>query len=238
VKREGTVLALAMLYPSLLAYVYFVALAGPAGSPRAVQIAWAGGKAVQLVLPLVWVRYAVGRWPRPARPTGRGLAAGLASGLAVAAAMLLLYFLVLRDHPIFKSAPARVRQKAAEFGLDAPAAFVLFAALIALGHSLLEEYYWRWFIFGRLRCLIPVWAALVLSSATFMAFHVIDLAAFFPGRFLRLALPLAVCVGIGGAAWCWLYQRTGSLYAPWISHMVMDAAIFAVGYDLAFGQPR
>ncbi len=89
-----------------------------------------------------------------------------------------------------------------------------------------------------LRRLVAAWAAALISSLAFMAFHVIDLAMFFPGRFLTLALPLAVCVGIGGAAWCWLYQRTGSLYAPWLSHLVMDAAIFAVGYDLAFVQAR
>jgi membrane protease YdiL (CAAX protease family) len=237
VRREGAVLALAMLYPTLLAYVYFVALAGPSGSPRAVQAAWAGGKAVQLALPLLWVRCADGRWPRPGRLTGRGLAAGLGFGLAVAAAMLLLYLLLLRHHHLFESAPARVRQKAAEFGLDVPAAFVGFAALVAVGHSLLEEYYWRWFAFGRLRRLVPVPAALLLATLAFMAFHVIDLAAFFPGRFLSVALPLAVCVGIGGGAWCWLYQRTGSIYAPWLSHVVMDAAIFAIGYDLVFGEP-
>jgi hypothetical protein len=238
VKREGAVLALAMLYPTLLAYAYFVALAGPSGSPRAVQVVWIGGKAVQLALPLLWIQYAEGRWPRLARPTAGGLAVGLIFGLVVAAAMFLLYFLLLRHHHMFLSASGRVQQKVTEFGLDTPAAFVLFAAFIAVGHSLLEEYYWRWFIFGRLRRLLPVWAAILISSAAFMAFHVIDLAMFFPGRFLTLALPLAACVGVGGAAWCWLYQRTGSLYAPWLSHLVMDAAIFAVGYDLAFVQAR
>jgi membrane protease YdiL (CAAX protease family) len=131
-----------------------------------------------------------------------------------------------------------VQQKVAEFGLNAPAAFAGFAALIAVGHSLLEEYYWRWFIFGRLRRLVAVGTAALISSLAFMAFHVIDLAMLFPGRFLTLAFPLAVCVGIGGAAWCWLYQRTGSLAAPWLSHLIMDAAIFAVGYDLAFVQGR
>jgi membrane protease YdiL (CAAX protease family) len=238
VKREGPALAAAMLYPTLLAYLYIVALPGAGADARAVQATWLGGKALECVLPLLWLRWLDGRWPRPTAPTGRGLVLGLGSGLAIAALMLLLYFGVLRHHHLFSSAPARVHQKVAEFGLDAPAAFLGFAALLSVVHSLLEEYYWRWFVFGRLQRLLPVGAAVLLASAAFMAFHLIDLAAFFPGRFFRLALPLGACVGIGGAGWCFLYRRSGSLYGPWLCHLVLDAALMTIGYDLAFVRPR
>jgi membrane protease YdiL (CAAX protease family) len=226
-----------MLYPALLAYLYIVALPAAGARPWAVQATWVTGKALECLLPLLWLRHADGRWPRPAAPAGRGLAFGLGSGLAVAALMLLLYFAVLREHHLFAAAPARVRQKVAEFGLDTPAAFVGFAALVCVAHSLLEEFYWRWFVFGRLRRLVPALAAGLLSSLAFMAFHLIDLGAFFPGRFLQLALPLGVCVGIGGAGWCWLYQRSGSLYGPWLCHLLIDGALLTVGYDLAFVRP-
>jgi uncharacterized protein len=43
----------------------------------------------------------------------------------------------------------------------------------------------------------------------------------------------SLSVAVGGAFWAWLYQRTGSLYGPWLSHLLVDAAIFLVGYDLA-----
>jgi membrane protease YdiL (CAAX protease family) len=39
-------------------------------------------------------------------------------------------------------------------------------------------------------------------------------------------------VAIGGAFWAWLYNKSGSLYGPWLSHALVDAAIFAIGYDL------
>ena len=233
-RREGLALALAMLYPTLLAWLYIAALPAAGADPRAVQAVWLGGKAVECLLPLLWVRWADGSWPRPAPPTRRGLALGLGSGLAVAALMLLLYFAVLRHHHLFRSAPERVHQKVAAFGLDAPAAFLAAGCFVAVVHSLLEEYYWRWFVFGRLQRLVPAGAALVLSSAAFAAFHLVDLAAFFPGRVLTLAVPLAFCVGVGGAGWCWLYRRSGSLYGPWLCHLVLDAALLAVGYDLAF----
>jgi membrane protease YdiL (CAAX protease family) len=39
---------------------------------------------------------------------------------------------------------------------------------------------------------------------------------------------------VGGMVWAWLYWRTGSIYAPWLSHLLIDAAIFTAGYDLLF----
>jgi membrane protease YdiL (CAAX protease family) len=237
-KREGLVLAAAMLYPTLLAYLYIVALPGAGAGAWAVQATWIGGKALECLLPLLWLRFALGHWPRPAGPNGRGLALGLGSGLAIGAAMLLLYFGVLRDHHLAATAPARVHHKVVEFGLDRPAAFVAFALLLSVVHSLLEEYYWRWFIFGRLQRLMPVGMAGLLASVAFAAFHLVDLAAFFPGRFLTLVLPLGVAVGLGGAGWCYLYRRSGSLYGPWLCHLIVDAALMTVGYDLAFVRPR
>ena len=44
----------------------------------------------------------------------------------------------------------------------------------------------------------------------------------------------SIGVAIGGAAWAWLYSRSGNLYSAWISHAFVDAAIFWVGYDILF----
>ena len=44
-------------------------------------------------------------------------------------------------------------------------------------------------------------------------------------------------VATGGAVWAWLYERTGSLWAAWLSHLLVDTAIMAVGYDLVFVGP-
>src|SRR2546421_401644 len=51
-------------------------------------------------------------------------------------------------------------------------------------------------------------------------------------RSLTAALPFSLCVAAGGAVWAWLYYRTQSLYAAWASHAVIDAAIFAIGFDM------
>src|SRR5262249_22023903 len=113
----------------------------------------------------------------------------------------------------------------------------LLAGFIAVIHSVLEEYYWRWFVFGRLRRLIRPASAAALASLAFMGHHVVVLAVFIPGweRFFTLALPLAFGLGVGGAVWSWLYHRSGSIYAAWISHLIIDASIMAVGYEMVFG---
>jgi membrane protease YdiL (CAAX protease family) len=67
-----------------------------------------------------------------------------------------------------------------------------------------------------------------------MAHHVVVLAVYFPGRFFTAALPLSLGIAIGGMFWCWLYERTGSIIATWVSHFLIDGAIMIVGYDLAF----
>jgi membrane protease YdiL (CAAX protease family) len=246
VKREWPVLAFTLVFPTVLAYGYFVAFANdptPEGQPwdgrqagpnLAALALWTTAKVVQILLPVAWLGLtdpAVLRWQWP---DWRALVPGVVFSLLVMAAMFGLYFGLLRDGPVLKLNPDGLRRKVVEFGLQTPQWFLLFAILISLAHSLLEEYYWRWFLFGRLRRQMPVMAAAILSSVGFLAFHVIDLAKLFPGRFWTVALPLGLCVGVGGVVWCWLYQRTGTIASPWISHLLVDLAMFAVGYDLCF----
>src|SRR5262249_11228268 len=101
----------------------------------------------------------------------------------------------------------------------------------SLVHSLLEEYYWRWFVYGRMRRYVSLAPAIVISSLGFMAHHVIVLATYF-GWANGWTWLFAVATAVGGAFWAWLYERSGSIYGPWISHLLMDAAIFGIGYDL------
>jgi membrane protease YdiL (CAAX protease family) len=39
-------------------------------------------------------------------------------------------------------------------------------------------------------------------------------------------------VAVGGAVWAWIYHQSRSLYGPWLSHCIVDAAVFLVGFDL------
>jgi membrane protease YdiL (CAAX protease family) len=101
----------------------------------------------------------------------------------------------------------------------------------SLVHSGLEEYYWRWFVFGQLSRRVPLAAAIAISSLGFMAHHVLVLSQFFHG-YGAATWFFSLCVAVGGAVWAWLYQRSGSLYGPWVSHMIIDAGLMVIGYQL------
>ena len=255
-------LILGLLYPTLLTWVYFRLLAG--SSTRIQQQAYSAGKAIQFALPVVWwfwilrgsksTRGAEGVSPQFAprasqngdRPLpgerSRGslrfslprigaVVWGLASGLLIAGAMFGAYRLVAA-RPELATASSAVRERLSAIGVSNRSAFVLLGLFYAAIHSALEEFYWRWFVFAVRRELSPPWAALGISSLGFMAHHVIVLLTYFS---VHWALALSVAVAFAGGFWAWLYQHSGSLYAPWLSHLLADAAIFAVGYQMVFG---
>lgn len=225
----------ALLAPLFFSLADFVVLAREdSGSNPAQQWAYGLGNAFQVLFPLLCIWWADGRIPRPSRPRLRGVGLGIAFGLLVVAGTLVLYFGLLRDTTLFARTPAMLREKLGQFSLASPAGFAMFAVFITVLHSLLEEYYWRWFAFGWLRRRVALWPAIVLSSLAFMAHHVVVLQVWFPDHFWVGVVPFALCVAGGGAVWAWLFERTGSVYGPWASHLLVDAVMFVVGYDLFF----
>jgi membrane protease YdiL (CAAX protease family) len=238
VKRDAPALVFAMTFPSVMAWVYFVALApSPTNATEAgflVRTAYSAAKAVQFLFPVVWSWLWERSLPRPVPPRRRDVLLGLLFGATVAAVALALFYGVYRDSSAMRGAAGRFHAKMMDFGLNTPVLYLLFAAFLSVFHSLLEEYYWRWFVYGRLRRHAPPSVALPLASLAFMAHHVIILAMFFPGRWLEMIVPLSLGVAAGGGLWCWLYEKTRNLYAAWISHACIDAAILFVGYDMEF----
>jgi membrane protease YdiL (CAAX protease family) len=235
VTREALALTWAMVFPSLMTWVYFVAVAGQGTEPnQAVLAAYGAGKFLQFAFPAVYVGWTQRQSLRPTWPTWHGLAVGVAFGLTVGMAALGVYFGGLNHSSMMRQAPDKILAKLRELGRDSVLGYVQMALFLCVLHSLLEEYYWRWFVFGWLKRHIRPWTAIVLASLAFMAHHVIVLAVFFPGlkQFLVLVIPFSLAVASGGGVWCWMYHRTGSLYAPWISHILIDGALMVIGYDL------
>lgn len=226
-------LIVAMIFPTIMAWLYFRHLGGQAAKVNWLQqLTYSGSKVVQFTLPVLWLSLTQSRLPTLSRPRFDGLAIGIGFGLLVAIAMFGLYYGYFRDAPILTDTPAKLRNKLREFGVDTPATYAALAVFLVAAHSLLEEYYWRWFVFGQLRQWISFGSAVMLSSLAFMAHHVIILDAFFPGQFLRATLPFSLGIAVGGAVWAWLYDRTQSIWSPWLSHALVDAALFIIGWDL------
>lgn len=230
-RYELAVLVAAMVLPSLVTWLYFVALAE---SPTLIQqLAYAMGKAIQFALPVVWVLLLRREKLRFARPTMGGLMIGVASGLAILLAMLALYQVWLKPADWFEMVAVPVREKVAGMGVDSVWRFAALGTFYALLHSLAEEYYWRWFVFGRMQRLMSWQVAAAISSLGFMAHHVLLLGTYF-GYTSAAAWVFSLCIAVGGFFWAWLYHRTGTLVGPWVSHLLVDAGIFLIGYDIVW----
>lgn len=221
-------LTFALFFPTLGAWMYFVQFAGhPLMTPTYVVT-----KVIQFAFPFAWILLVQRRTLRLQRPDASGFLPGLAFGAMVAAAMFAVYFGVLRDHPAMAEAGSTVSAKLAGVGCTTPIGFLGIALFYCLGHSLLEEMYWRWFVFHQLDRITSPIVAGVVSSIGFTLHHIILLASYFDNPLAVAALSLGIT--IGGAFWAWLYRRTGTLYACWASHLLVDAALMTIGYDLVF----
>lgn len=229
-RRDVVAVLFALGFPSLLTWLYFVWL--PEAAPAWRQPAYALGKTIQFGFPLFWVLAIQRRRGVWAKPTVAGLGEGILFGAVVFAAGLGLYDVWLRPGGTLQGAGPAIESKIAGFGVNRLGAYVALGTFYSLVHSLFEEYYWRWFVFGQLRDLIPWPAATMVSSVGFMAHHVILLGVYF-GWGSPWTFVFSLGVALGGAYWAWLYHRSRSLLGPWAGHVLIDAAIFVIGYDLA-----
>lgn len=250
-RGRAWLLGFALVFPTAYTWLYFVALVGH----PAARVVYGLGKLIQFTLPVVWLMLAHrGRqsgWafsptssvnspaalaaegeniiaPHPRHGLSLGIGVGLGFGIFFAALATYRYY--LSGSELLAGAPAAASARLRDFGLDSPRGFVLLALFYCLFHSALEEYYWRWFAFGQMRRVVPWGLAVGLSSFGFMAHHVLVVSAYVPSW--PWAAVLSLSVAVGGALWAWLYQRTGSLLGPWLSHLLVDAALMTVGYQL------
>lgn len=196
---------------------------GPVG-----DAVFAAAKLWLLLFPAAWFVLVERGKPGWSRPGRAGLRAGLLFGSAMAAAIVLAYWGVLRTHVD----PQPVRQAAVEMGIGSPAAYLAGAAAWTFANSLVEEYVWRWFVLRQLRALLPAAPAILGSAALFTAHHVFALAAYLEPEHVVLG---SAAVLAAGACWSFLYLRYDSIWPSWISHVVADAAVFLIGWQLLFG---
>ena len=103
------------------------------------------------------------------------------------------------------------------------------AMFITILHSAMEEYYWRWFVYGHLRQMVGCWLGHLLAAVAFTGHHLVLMSVLFP---FPLALFLSLLTGLGSLIWTRMYQRHGTVLGCWISHLIVDAFLMIVGYRL------
>lgn len=228
--RDWAAIVFALLLPTLVTLAYFV-LAD--GFPAHVQQAtYAVAKTLQFLFPVCYVVFVQRESLALHIKNTAGVGLGLAFGVVTGAAILAIYHFALKQAPFFSAVADEVQDKITDMDLGSPAVFIAVGVFYSLVHSLLEEYYWRWFVFGQLTRHTRVGLAIVISSLGFMAHHILVIGTYF-GFLAPVTWIFSACVAVGGAFWAWLYHRSGSLLGPWLSHMLIDAAIFTTGYHIA-----
>lgn len=225
-------LGFGLVLPTFITLLYFVWLASAPAWLQ--QTAYVAGKLTQFAFPLVFA-VLVERWRPPSFSwisNRRWLQAGVAIGLLQFVLIVGCYLLVLRGLSEMQVLRDSAQQKVTGMGVTGPAGFMALSLFYCVFHSLLEEYYWRWFIYGRLRRICSEIPANLISSLGFAAHHVVVLAAYL-GAGSPLVWLGSLAVAVAGMIWAWCFER-GSLRGPWIAHLLADAAIFAIGYHLLF----
>ena len=127
--------------------------------------------------PLVWVLLVGGKgchWCDRMRAEAEGWPLALRSSLSA----FPVYYLGLKPGGYPAAAAGPIAPRPRRWGWAARRVHRSGAPCFGRFTRLLEEYYWRWFLFGGLRRSMPVAAAVVLSSLAFTAHHVILLATF------------------------------------------------------------
>ncbi len=191
------------------------------------QFAYALAKLWLVLWPLLWWRSLTHIIPKlqPQRSLsiryGLGLAAMIMFCLGIVGWLL---------QPVLLALQPEISTRLSEIGLT-QTSYLIFALGLSLVHSAFEEWYWRGFVFRGLRTKLNWTAAAVISSVAFSAHHAIVLYQFAP---LWLTILGTSAIAVVGYLWCSMYQRSGSLLGSWLSHVVADLAVMAIGYWICF----
>ena len=227
-----SMLLLALLVPVGGTLVYFVWSDGG----WLTQGVFVATKAFNWIFPLFFLpRTGIrGLWKpadgqNPGPGLGKTLGWSVLLGVAISAVAWGLMWTPLGE--VIRNGSGQVAEKLTNLGMKEH--YLWFALFISFGNSAMEEYYWRWFVYGNLRDHLKKtgWANAV-AALGFTLHHIVVTTQFFRWE---MAVFLSVCVGVGGVIWAWMYQRQGTVLGAWVCHIVVDLALMWIGYTIVFG---
>ncbi|SDN08362.1 CPBP family intramembrane glutamic endopeptidase [Tenuibacillus multivorans] len=154
----------------------------------------------------------------------RRLAYGFSLGI-VSMVIIILAYVILQDFIQAETIILDLRER-----LNITFETYIFIALyITFGNSLLEEFYFRGFIFLKFYQSDYKLLGYIFSSGLFAVYHVAIFATWFDIWLIGLALIGLFTVGI---VFCWLNTKTNNFLNSWILHICADIAVVSIGFYL------
>ncbi|HNO79304.1 MAG TPA: CPBP family intramembrane metalloprotease [Phycisphaerae bacterium] len=228
--RTWACVILAMTLPFCGSLFYFVILK----ESKVAQGLYASVKVFTLLWPLIAIRWiGIRRRIRSSPPPNhhvRALPFGAISGVIIGASIITLFNLTPARDYVMQMAP-RLRERLEFFGIHSVGVYMVWCVFLAGIHSLIEEYFWRWFVFETLLTLVARPIAYALAALSFALHHYVLCWQYVSPIG---ALIFGTGVGVGGLIWCWMVSWQRTLAGTWLSHAIVDAAIFVVGYQILF----
>ena len=222
--RRLAVLFPALVIPFIASFFYFVLFPGTAFG----NAFYKGIKVFLLLWPLLSVLVIL-RTKMIDRSREKRHLASLLPGIGFAILVVGLLFFLITATPLsvlIDENAGRIAGRIRDLGVADH--FLWFALYISSAHAALEEFYWRWFVFGQAQRVMRLPFAHLVAAVAFASHHVVILSQFFP---LSWAFVLGACVAIGGAVWSWISYRYNSLVGVWVSHMIIDLGLMWVGWE-------
>jgi uncharacterized protein len=110
-----------------------------------------------------------------------------------------------------------------------PANFILIGLYVTLGNSLLEEFFFRGFIFLNLYNMKKEKLAYLYSSMLFGLYHIGIFKAWFNIWLILLCLVGLITVGF---IFNWLNTKSNNFINSWLVHIFADSAIILIGLKM------
>lgn len=184
-------------------------------------------KILLVALPVIFWRFYKTEVKQYKANIKKSLLFGLIIGVTTCIIIYTFYFL---SPELVASSSAGITAKVYELKIEN--FFIPFAIFLSVVHSLLEEFYWRFFVFRGLQIKMNYRLAAAISSLGFASHHFVVLKEMFP---VWATVIFGIAVGLAGYVWCEIYQRTGSLKGAWLAHAMADMAIMSLGYMMMNG---
>ncbi len=180
-----------------------------------------------LLLPIAWLFWVERKPVNISKPKQRDWITGVVIGLLMFCVILAAYSLFL-SHWINVADVREKIQKIANINQDT---FKFGGFYFIFVNALIEEYFWRWFIFSRCEEVVPGKVAVLFSALFFMVHHTIGLAVL---TNWRVALVGSLAVFVAGALWSEYFRRHRSIWSNYFSHAIADLALHFVAWQVFF----